>query len=293
MLKASLLGVPIYTLAKFQGMGESVAALRKLGLPDSLEAHFGSFRDLGDVPLARIDTDEGESNLLNFNHFLKSSMAIRQVAAKIGGENFAFFLGGECGMIVGCIAGLKLAFGGTPGVLWMDSHGDFNTPETTPSGFIGGMCLAFACGRGPKLHEEIERSRPLVGEERLVHIGSRALDPPEMTAMNSSRLRLYSASDVHMRGAEAVAKEAASYLASRSDWILCHLDVDVIDPSIIPAVNYPERNGLNTEQVAVVLEELRKTGRLRAFDLAAYDPTLDGHQISGRRIIDLVSSLFS
>lgn len=63
-------------------------------------------------------------------------------------------------------AALKKVYGGKPGIVWMDAHGDFDTPETTPSGFIGGMFLALACGRGPRLSRDIKRTRPLLEEER-------------------------------------------------------------------------------------------------------------------------------
>jgi len=219
---------------------------------------------------------------------------VLRASSKVDSDDFVFCLGGECTFIVGTVAGFKTKFKGNPGILWVDAHGDFNTPETTISGFIGGMCLAFTCGRGPKLTAAVENARPLLNEENVVHLGSRSLDPLESRAMKSSRLRLYSSSEAHEIGVPKVAREAAEHLAERSDWIICHLDVDSIDPTIIPAVNFPEQEpGLSIEEVRTVVHELLSTGKLKVFDLAAYNPVLDHDRESGRKLVKLTSEIFS
>jgi arginase len=156
------------------------------------------------------------------------------------------------------------------------------------------MCLAFICGRGPKLSPSIEDKRPLVSEENVVHLGSRALDPLEAKAMRSSRLTLYSASEAHEIGISKVAREAASYLAERSDWVICHLDVDSIDPSVLAATNYHEAGqGLSLAEVRSIVDELYATSKLRVFNLAAYNPILDHDHESGRLLVSLISDIFS
>lgn len=294
MENVSLIGLPFYSLAKYRGMGLAVNALRELGIAEVVKRQASVFGDLGDVPLSEIESDSGPTNLRNFPQYLRDTDAVLRVSTQVGSDDFVFCLGGECTFIVGTLAGFKTKFKGKPGILWMDAHGDFNTPETTTSGFIGGMCLAFACGRGPKLTDDIEGARPLLGEENVVHLASRALDPIEERAMQSSPLRLYSASDVHRTGLGKVAREAAAYLADRSDWIVCHLDVDSIDSSIISAVNFPEKGtGLTLEEVKTVVHELRRTGKLKVFDLTAYNPNLDRQRNSGNKLLKLTSEIFS
>ncbi len=159
----------------------------------------------------------------------------------------------------------------------MDAHGDFNTPEnpeTTPSGFIGGMCLAFACGPGRKLSPDIEASRPLLDEERVVHVGSRSLDPGEDEALLNS-VKLFSTNEVKEKGAKEVARKAAKHLSDSSDWIIAHLDVDVFDPSIMPGVNFPEPGGLTSRDILEIFRELQSTGKLKVVDLTAYNPSMD------------------
>jgi len=289
----SLLGLPFYSQAKYRGMGLAVRALREMGIVDILKQSTSNFRDLGDASLTEIETDSGPSNLRNFPQYVQDIDCVLGKSSEVNSDDFVFCLGGECTFIAGTLAGFKTKFSGKPGILWMDAHGDFNTPETTVSGFIGGMCLASACGRGPKLSLQLEKARPFLSEENVVHLASRSLDPLEEKAMRSSPLKLYPASEAHKIGVGTVAKEAAKHLADRSDWIVCHLDVDSIDNSIISAINFPEKDrGLALDEVKTVVRELQHTGKLRVFDLAAYNPTLDHNQQSGKTLLKLTSEIF-
>jgi len=177
-------------------------------------------------------------------------------------------------------------------MLWLDAHGDFNTPSTSPSGYIGGMCLALACGMAPDLGLDLVGWYPLA-QERLVHVGSRALDPPELAAFNSSAAKLYTAQQVKSSGVADVAEEAARHLDNRSDWIACHLDVDVVDPTLIPAVNYPTPGGLTADEAAMVVRAALRTGKLKVLEIAAYNPSKDRRGRSAERVVALLRTIFS
>jgi len=191
------------------------------------------------------------------------------------------------------MAGLAESFGGKPGMLWLDAHGDFNIPETSPSGYIGGMCLALACGRAQGLDLGLGDRRFPLAEERLVHVGSRALDQPEIEAFNSSPARLITSQQVKKTGASDVAEEAARHLDNRSDWIACHLDVDVVDPVFIPSVNYPTPGGLTVDEASIIVRAVLKTGKLRVLELAAYNPSKDRGGSSAERLLELVGKILS
>ncbi len=292
MHSVSLVGFPFYSLSKYRGMGAAVSALRSAGISKAVSKSAGVLHDLGDTPPSDIIEDSGPANLWNFPHFLKDTEAAQQLASKVDPNGFVICVGGGCTFAVGELAGFKSKFKGKPGMLWIDAHGDFNTPETTTSGFIGGMPLAFACGRGPRLTNGIEKHKPLLQEENVVHFGSRALDQLEAKAMAASPMKLYPATEVHVQGPAQVALKAASYLSERSDWIACHLDVDAIDPTIIGSVNLPEPNGLTLEEIKSVIAALNGTGKLKVFDLAAYNPVLDQNHASANKLITLVSEMF-
>jgi len=293
MDKLTLMGLPIYSLTKYRGMGEAVGALRSAGMAETLAKSATHFTDLGNLPLSRITEDRGPPNLKNFPQFLRDMGAAQVLASKVGPDDFVFCLGGECTLVTGTLAGFKGRFKGKPGMLWVDAHGDFNTPETTASGFLGGMPLAFACGRGPRLNQNIENARPLLEEENVVHLASRALDPLESRAMSSSPMKLYPASTVHKEGASKIATQAAAYLSDHSDWITCHLDVDSIDPTIVPAVNYPEPAGLTLEEIRTVVKALQTTGKLKVFNLTAYNPTFDRDHASAQKLVTMVAELMA
>jgi arginase len=287
------MGLPFYSLSKYRGIGKAVAALRSAGIAETLAKSATHFTDLGDLQLTTISEDRGPRNLKNFPQFLHDMDAAQEMASRVHPDDFVFCLGGECILAIGTLAGFKSKFKGKPGMLWIDAHGDFNTPETTASGFLGGMPLAFACGRGPKLNQNIEDARPLLEEENVVHLASRALDPLESEAISSSPMKLYPASTLHREGVSKIAAQAAVYLSHQSDWITCHLDVDSIDPTIIPAVNYPEPSGLTLQEVKSVVRVLRKTGKLKVFNLAAYNPTLDSDHGSAQKLVSLVAELMT
>lgn len=292
MRDLSLVGIPLYTYTKNRGMGLAVRSLRDLGIVQVLKKRFHNLRDFGDVSLPALTKDEGASNLRNYGHFLASTDAIFDSTKKMADEDSVFYLGGECGLILGSAAGLRQKFAGKPGLLWIDAHGDFNTPETTPSGFIGGMPLAFVCGRGPKFNREIEKLRPLIRDDSVVHVGGRDFDPEESNAIMASQIKLYSTHRLRRDDAGKTAVEIASQLADKSDWVICHLDVDALDPSIIAAVNFPSPRGLTLNEIRILIEAVSHTGKLKVFNLAGYNSMLDRDRASGRTIVDLVSELW-
>ena len=284
----ALLGVPLYTLSNYKGTGDAPGALRRAGLAGA----FGSPADLGDVEIPPLGKDRTEGKTMNLSHFRDATSRIFAAARAVRGRSL-LILGGECSGTVGVMAGLAEAYGSKPGMLWLDAHGDFNVPDTSPSGYIGGMCLAMACGLVPGLDLGIGPGPPPLAGERLVHVGSRALDPPEVAAFSSSPAKLYTAQQVKKVGAADVAEEAARHLDNRSDWIACHLDVDVVDPELIPSVNYPTPGGLTMEESSTIIGELSRTGKLRAIELAAYDPSKDARGASAKKIVELMSKSFA
>jgi len=293
---ASLVGLPLYTNSKYNGMALASGTLRKLGITEAIAKHSQRFRDRGDLKLSSISDDAGPQNLRNFSYFIQDTNTVFNTLSDwIESDDLMFCLGGECALIAGEMAAFRRRFNGTPGILWLDAHGDFNTPTTSPSGFIGGMCLAMTCGRGPRLTDEIEKLRPLVSEENIIHVGNRALDPDEANAMEESALDIYSAVEVHRNGAEETAQTIAHNIADRCDWIVCHLDLDVIDPRIMPAVNFPTSGeALIMEDVVTIIRRLRNTNKLRVFNIAAYNPMMDNYNYeSGMKILRLVSDTIS
>ena len=288
MSRVTVVGLPIFTLASYAGMRLAPSGLREAGLVPALGP---AARDSGDAGIPGLERDTERSGVKNLDHFRLASDRICAKVGEIRSDGEVLCVGGECSLVLGSLAGLSRIFRGRPGMLWMDSHGDFNTPESSPSGYIGGMCLAMAAGRGPKLGDGVETRRPLIKEESLVHLGSRALDREEERMMKSSGMRMVPMAEVRRRGVRDLAGEVSRHLADRADWLVLHLDVDVIDPTLIPAVNYPTPKGLTIEEVLELARAVRATGKLRAVEVAAYNPAFDTDGSSAVSIVGLLTRI--
>lgn len=176
-------------------------------------------------------------------------------------------LAGNCNSAIGTLAGL----GPRPvGALWFDAHGDFNTPETSPSGYLDGMGLAVATGRCLPELWAAATAEPPVADERVALAGARALDDGEAELLERSAVTVVPAGDP-----DAV-RAAAAHVAQRSPGgVYVHLDVDALDPEVAPGVAHPAPGGLAPGAVADALAELGGRGALRALGVTAFDPSHD------------------
>lgn len=162
-----------------------------------------------------------------------------------------------------------------PGVLWLDAHGDFNTPDSSRSGFFDGMALSVLTGNcWDFLAAGLSGFRP-VPEDDVLLVGARDLDGPEEELLRGSRVAHVAAEDVRARGVERAVGPALERLAERTDRLYLHVDLDVLDPTSLRANPFAAPGGLSLDQL---LEILRAALRLRPADalaLTSYDPTAD------------------
>jgi arginase len=170
----------------------------------------------------------------------------RAVALARAQGHFPLVLSGGCLAAVGVVAGLQ-RLGGNPGIVWIDAHGDFNTPETSPSGYWDGMALAAVCGVClPELRAAVGL-RPLE-MDRALHLAGRAFDPLE--AASIQRHGLARAAVGELAGREA--REQIRRRAGAGGWYL-HVDLDGLDPQDAPAVGFPEPDGARVDDVLAAL----------------------------------------
>lgn len=181
-----------------------------------------------------------------------------RLADRVADEEHPAVVAGDCVASLGVLAGLQRR-GLEPTLLWLDAHGDFHTWETTQSGFIGGMPLAMLTGRGEQTVAAGVGLSPLP-DERIVLVGARDIDPGEDRALAASGMRVV---DVE----EIPGMDLAGPL-------YVHVDVDVVDPADLPAVNYPAPGGPSLEATRAVVEALAATGRVVAFSMSSWNPEL-------------------
>lgn len=184
---------------------------------------------------------------------------------------------GDCCSSIGVLGGLQQA-GVEPTLIWFDAHGDFNTWETTPSGFLGGMPLAMLVGRGEQTIMEGVGNRVLP-EDQVILSDARDLDPGEREAVAGSKL-------VHLQSVQ----EILDYQLPQGPlWV--HFDMDVIDASETPAMNYPAPGGPSSQKLGEVFSYLGGCGQIVAISLSSWNPELDVEGRSQEISLDLMHKL--
>lgn len=218
------------------------------------------------VDLAADDWYVNEPDLPDGDQLARMSAIHRSlangVAATIQAGDRPVAICGDCCATLGVMAGLQRA-GLSPTLIWFDAHGDFNTPETTPSGFLGGMPLAMAVGLGDQTLVKGVGLQPWP-ESKVILTDARDLDPGERENVSRSQIR-------HLTDIDQVLDPA-----NLPDGPLyVHIDVDVINPADAPAMNYPAPGGPSSEQVRGVLRSLAATDRVAAISVSLWEPALD------------------
>jgi arginase len=186
---------------------------------------------------------------------------------------------GDCCAAIGVMAGLQRA-GLSPSVIWLDAHGDFNTWETTPSRFLGGMPLAMLVGRGEQTMLEALGLRP-IAESRVVLTDGRDLDPPEHAALRSSGV--HHVDDVQ-RLLDHPLVGAPMYV---------HFDADIADAREVPAMSYPAIGGPSAAILRAIFARLAATGRIVAVSMSAWTPRLDADGRSRAISMELLRTLLA
>ena len=184
---------------------------------------------------------------------------------------------GDCCSAIAVLAGLQRA-SVAPTLIWFDAHGDFNTWETSPSGFLGGMPLAMIAGRGEqRMAAAVDlATQP---EARIVLTDARDLDPEEAVALAASKV-------VHLPDIGAL---LAGPLPEGPLYV--HFDCDVIDAGEAPAQNYPAPGGPATAQIQAVFHRLAASGQLAAVSLCAWNPDLDPERTTEATVLEAFDAL--
>jgi arginase len=188
-------------------------------------------------------------------------------------------IAGDCCAAIGVMAGLQRA-GLDPVLIWFDAHGDFNTWETTPSGFLGGMPLAMLVGRGEQSMINALKVNPLA-ENRVILTDARDLDPAEKRLVEEAAVE-------HLTNPGALLDftlpEGPLYI---------HIDTDIIDPAQAPAMNYPAAGGTSAENLQTVMRHLSRTQRIAAVSVSSWNPQMDKDGRSRRVCMELLNELIT
>ncbi|MBK8913992.1 MAG: arginase [Phycisphaerales bacterium] len=291
-----LVGVAAGRGASTPGAEGGPRALRRAGLVERLASAGRVVEDLGDIP-GVFETRFADGPARRLIHHLPHVMQVnRHLHACVLGArrkhaaDFLLIIGGDHSMAIGAMAGLSDSCGRL-GLLWLDAHGDFNTPESSPSGSAHGMSLAVCCGRGPEVLRGIADRDPMVREEDVFLYGCRELDPPEAKLLAGSRVHVLSAQEWRVQGVTRAALGAARDLAARCDHVHLSFDIDVMDAALVPGTGTPSRGGLSRAEGLSLLTELGRTGLVGSAEFVEYNPKLDVDGCTGALMLELIAAL--
>lgn len=272
----------------------SPARLRELELPRRLEAV-----DTGDVsPPPYVDFARPPGGARNEEGVESYSRALAErIAAATAAGDFVLLIGGDCSVVLGALLGARQGAGGEVGLAYVDGHADFATPSESVTGSVASMCLALAVGRGESPLARLAPDGPLVRGEDVVLVGRR--DEADAMIYGEDKLGEMGildlpAADVAQHGAAWIADSALARLARpglAGFWI--HLDADVLDPAVMPAVDSPDPGGLSPDIVAELLRPLVRHPQALGLELTIYDPGLDPDGSCARRLAALLERIFT
>jgi len=287
--RIGVIGIPYNTGSKGLNVEKGAEALRNAGIVDALR-RFSEVVDFGDLSVNLPAPDCSDPKLLNPDQVEILCRALAdKIKAILDAGCLPFIVGGDDSALMGVIEGLRKGLGSKLGMVYMDAHGDFNTPETTPSGIIGGMDVAIVAGRGSKKLAVMFGHSPLLPEENIVLYGVRDLDPLEGKALAASKVRVYSREQIKSQGAEKAAEEILRHLQSKCDCLYLHIDLDVLDESVFSAQGLPVPDGLSKEEFQSTIRVLVKSGKLCGLALMVFDAAKDADGSQAKRVVELVT----
>lgn len=287
-----ILGVPMDLGQSRRGVDMGPSAIRYAGLQARLERLGYSVEDGGNIAVpvpeeVRVIGPGGMRYLEAVAEVCERVFeAIRETVAR---GQLPIILGGDHSIAMGTIAGV-VAAAGPVGVLWIDAHGDFNVPETSPSGNIHGMPLAHLVGNGHPRLTGIGGPAPTLRPEQVVLIGVRSLDPGERQALAGSGMLIFTMREIDELGIATVVRQALIRLKT---WPRLHvsLDLDVLDPQVAPGVGTPVPGGLTYREAHLMMELLADSGRVGSVDVVEINPILDERNRTAELAVELLASL--
>jgi arginase len=272
-----------------RGVDMGPSAVRYAGLKARLERLGHHVHDQGNVHVPNPEEEVAEGNTKRLKAVTAACQNIFDTGCQcMSAGDFAIFLGGDHSLSIGSVA--AAAQDGPIGLLWIDAHGDYNTPETSPSGNIHGMPVAVIAGHGPEPLVNLGFPGVKVPPAQIVQIGIRNLDPAERDRLNGSGINVFTMRHVDELGMAAVVRQALDRLRHVKR-IHLSFDMDSLDPDEAPGVGTPIPGGLTYREAHLLMEILGDSGRVTSLDVVEINPILDHGNRTAELAVELVASL--
>lgn len=283
-MPVQIITVPYRYDEPHDGLGRGPDALLRSGLRRRLQAVGIETADPVAATLAEEDYEDGK---LAVNIGRLGRDTAEKVAAAIETGSPVLVLAGDDTAAIGVISGLQHAFGpgASIGLVWLDAHADFNTPETSFSGILAGMPVAILAGLAGPMWREAAQLRAPLATDRILIAGVREIDEKEEILLRSTDVRVLSTDEVR---ADSTFENAIDRFAMHVDFIALHIDLDLLDPSLVPSASTPAPDGLTIRQATRLISYVLATGKTVVLTLTSLNP---GAGDRGARSVESALSL--
>ena len=272
-------------------MGPS--AVRVAGVIGRLRSLGYEVVDRGNIDCATMATEqEGDPSARYLESVVRDSESLATVvAAAVRAGSFPLVIGGDHSVAVGTMGGVA-AVEPRQGLLWIDAHADYNTPESSPSGNIHGMPVAAILGDGPESLVGVAGVSPKALDDHTVIIGLRSVDSAESERLHASNITYFTMHDVDLRGIQSILKESVAVLtAGGVDNVHLSFDADAIDPRHAPGTGTPVIGGFTYRESHLMMELLAETDIITSAEFTEVNPILDDQNQTAELIVELIGSL--
>ena len=291
MREVAVIGAPLDLGAGRRGVDMGPSAIRYAGIEQLLTEKLGvRVSDSGNVISPVVETTSmGDEHARYLAQILDLCDRLSTLVADAAGRGaLPLVLGGDHSVALGSLVGMAKVRG-AGGVVWVDAHGDLNTPETSPSGNVHGMVLAAALGLAGEAFVREGWPLPAVEHGKLALVGVRSLDDGERALLGSLDAKVFTMSEIDRIGIEPCMREAIAH-AGGAAFLHLSLDMDVVDPDYAPGVGTPVRGGLSYREAHLAMETVAESGLIDSMDVVEVNPILDRENATGQLAVELVAS---
>jgi arginase len=293
--KVRIIGVPMDLGQSRRGVDMGPSALRVAGLQARLKQLGHTVEDIGNVPVKQAEEQHyGVKNAKYLNEIAETCRGVAEIVERSIGEGFLpLVLGGDHSIAAGSVSGVANHFrknNQRVGYMWLDAHGDMNTPETSPSGNVHGMPLAAIIGYGaPELVDLLE-FKPKIEPRNVALVGIRDLDSRERRLVKESGVHVFTMRDIDERGMREVMSEALRIVTDDTSGTAVSLDMDFVDPTDAPGVGTPVRGGVTYREAHLAMEMIADSDAMVSLEVVEINPVIDEHNTTALLGVELVLS---
>jgi arginase len=293
--KVRIIGVPMDLGQSRRGVDMGPSALRVAGLKARIKQLGHTVEDIGNLEVKQPEEMQvGEKRAKYLQEIAETCQDIsKNVQESLAEGFFPLVLGGDHSIAAGVAAGVASHFRKDEkriGYLWLDAHGDMNTPESSPSGNVHGMPLAAIMGYGADELVNLGGFTPKAEPGNIVIVGARDLDAQERKIVKKSGIHVFTMRDIDERGMREVMADALKYATDDTDGIAVSLDMDFVDPSDAPGVGTPVRGGVTYREAHLAMEMIADSEAMVSLEVVEINPVIDEHNRTALLGVELVLS---